>query len=386
MRRSRRDLIVRSVAAAVVGAMPINLDLSVARAKTVEGAMAPTRKLKILILGGTGFTGPHQVRYALSRGHQVTVFNRGREQEDWPGPVEALIGDRNTGDLKALEARDWDVCIDNPTTLPFWVRDAGRVLGGHVGQYIFISTISVYADHATPADETSPLARYEGKDPMAETMDTLRADMGLYGPLKAVSEAEADRQFPGIATIIRPGLIVGPGDETDRFTYWPVRLARGGEVLAPGDGGDPAQIIDARDLAEWTIRLAEQRTFGVFNATGPAHELTMRAMLEAVRLAVHSDARLDWVPTHWLAAHKVSPWSDLPVWVPGQGETAGFSRTVIKRALAAGLTFRPLEQTSGDTLAWFRALPPDRQARLRAGLAPDREVSLLAKWKASSRA
>jgi len=345
--------------------------------------MESARKLKILILGGTGFTGPHQVRHALSRGHQVTVFNRGHEHGAWRGPVEALVGDRNTGDLKALEGRDWDVCIDNPTTLPFWVRDAGRVLAGHVRQYIFISTISVYADHATPADETSPLASYAGRDPMAETMDTLRADMRLYGPLKAASEAEAERQFPGITTIIRPGLIVGPGDETDRFTYWPMRLARGGEVLAPGDGTDPAQIIDARDLAEWTVRMAEQRVFGVFNATGPAHELTMRAMLEGVAAAAQSDAKLEWIPTAWLAAHKVAPWSDLPVWVPGQGDTAGFSRTIIERALAAGLSFRPLAKTVADTLAWFRTLPPDRQAKLRAGLAPDREAAQLAEWRAS---
>jgi 2'-hydroxyisoflavone reductase len=375
---------VRAAAAGAIGALPISVDLfkSDTKAWAAEGGMAPARKLKILILGGTGFTGPHQVRYALSRGRQVTVFNRGREHEDWPGPVEALIGDRNTSDLKALEGRDWDVCIDNPTTLPFWVRDAGRVLAGHVRQYIFISTISVYADNAKPADETSPLARYAGQDPMAETMETLRANMALYGPLKAVSEAEAERQFPGITTVIRPGLIVGPGDETDRFTYWPVRLARGGEVLAPGDGGDPAQIIDARDLAEWTIRMAEQRVFGVLNATGPAHELTMRAMLEGVRQAVQSDATLDWVPTAWLGAHKVAPWSDLPVWVPGQGDTAGFSRTIIQRALAAGLTYRPLAQTAAETLAWFRTLPPERQAKLRAGLAPDREASLLADWKA----
>jgi 2'-hydroxyisoflavone reductase len=378
----------QATAAGVVGAASISIDLSdfSTKAWTAEGGVEPARKLKILILGGTGFTGPHQVRCALSRGHQVTVFNRGREHEDWPGPVEALIGDRNTGDLRALVGRDWDVCIDNPTTLPFWVRDAGRVLAGHVGQHIFISTISVYADNAKPADETSPLARYTGKDAMAETMDTLRANMGLYGPLKAVSEAEAERQFPGISTIIRPGLIVGPGDETDRFTYWPVRLARGGEVLAPGDGTDPAQVIDARDLAEWTIRMAEQRVFGVFNATGPAHELTMKAMLEGVRAAVQSDARLDWTPTAWLTAHKVAPWSDLPVWVPGQGDTAGFSRTLIKRALAAGLTFRPLAHTAADTLAWFRTLPPDRQSKLRAGLAPDREASLVADWKASAKA
>jgi 2'-hydroxyisoflavone reductase len=343
--------------------------------------------MRILILGGTGFTGPHQVDYALARGHTVTLFNRGKEPNAWPGQVEELIGDRNTGDLKALEGREWDVCIDNPTTLPFWVRDAGRVLHGKVGQYIFISTISVYASNATPSDESAALVAYTGKDAMAETTETVQAsNRRLYGPLKAVSEQEAERQFPHAATIIRPGLIVGPGDDTDRFTYWPVRMARGGEVLAPGDGSDPVQFIDARDLAEWTIRVAETRTLGVFNATGPGHEQTMRGMLAGIGAAVGGDDRLVWVPTKFLDAQNVSAWSDLPVWVPGQGDTAGFARRNIGRALAAGLSFRPLATTATDTLAWFRQQPPERQAKLKAGLAPEREAALLAAWKASAKA
>ena len=347
----------------------------------------PVKKLRILILGGTGFIGPPQVRYALSRGHQVTLFNRGRQHVEWPGHVEELLGDRNTGDLSALAGREWDVCIDNPTTLPFWVRDAGRTLAGKVGQYIFVSTISVYAANDKPADETAAVARYQGQDPMAETMQTFGAKVGaLYGPLKAVSEQEAERQFPGRTTIVRPGLIVGPGDETDRFTYWPVRLARGGEVLAPGDGTDPVQFVDARDLSEWIIRLAEQRTFGVFNATGPARPLDMGQMLKGISQAVQADARLTWVTTAFLDAHKVSAWSDLPVWVPGQGDSAGFHRRDITRALNAGLTFRPLATTAADTLGWFKSQPADRQAKLRAGLTADREAALLADWKARAAA
>jgi len=351
-----------------------------------RGAMsAPVKPLNILILGGTGFTGPHQVAYALARGHKVTVFNRGRQGNPWPGKVEELIGDRNTGDLKALEGRIWDVCIDNPTTLPFWVRDAGKTLSGHVGQYIFISTISVYASDATPGqDETGALNAYKGADPMAETIKTLQADVGgLYGALKAVSEAEAKRQFGAETTIIRPGLIVGPGDETDRFTYWPVRLARGGETLAPGDGSDPVQFIDARDLAEWTIRMAETRTFGVFNATGPAHTLATKTMLKTVGEAVHSNAHLNWAPDAFLDAQKVNAWSDMPVWVPGHGDTAGFARRSIARALAAGLTYRPLSTTAADTLAWFQTQPAERQAKLRAGLTVEREAAVLAALKAS---
>jgi 2'-hydroxyisoflavone reductase len=253
-----------------------------------------------------------------------------------------------------------------------------------VAQYIFISTISVYAANDAPADETAPLAAYTGKDPMAETADTLKGHVGeLYGPLKAVSESEAQKQFPGMTTIIRPGLIAGPGDETDRFTYWPVRLARGGEVLAPGDGSDAVQLIDARDLAEWTIRMAENRTTGVFNATGPATPMTMAAMLTGIGGALKSNAKLTWVPTDFLEAEKVSPWSDLPVWVPAKGDSAGFARRSIRKALAAGLTFRPLGTTAVDTLAWFREQPADRQAKLKAGLAPDREAALLAKWRGS---
>jgi 2'-hydroxyisoflavone reductase len=347
-------------------------------------ATPPVKQMRILILGGTGFIGPHEVRYALARGHQVTIFNRGREPMSWPGPVEELLGDRNTADLKSLEGREWDVCIDNPTTLPKWVRDAGHVLAGKVKQYIFISTISVYAANDEPnADETAALVPYPGKDAYAETSETMRSTPVLYGSLKALSEQQAEMLFPGMATIIRPGLIVGPGDETDRFTYWPVRIDRGGEVLAPGDGADPVQYIDARDLAEWTIRMAEQGMTGVFNATGPARKETMRQMLDGIGAALHADAHFTWVPDTFLDDNKVSPWMDMPVWVPGRGDTAGFAQRSIARARAAGLTYRPLAVTARDTLAWFKMLPPDRQAKLHAGLTPDREAALLAKWKSS---
>jgi len=348
------------------------------------GTDAPARPLRILILGGTGFTGPHQVRYALARGHKVTLFNRGRHPQDWPAEVEELGGDRNTGDLKALAGREWDVCIDNPTTLPFWVRDAGRALHGRVGQYIFVSTISVYADGgAAAADESATLARYTGKDAYKETLESLKADMRLYGPLKAQSEKEAAKQFPGKTTIIRPGLIVGPGDQTDRFTYWPVRIARGGDVLAPGDGDDPVQFIDARDLAEWTIRMAERRAFGTFNATGPDFRLSMEAMLHGIRASGTAAARFVWAPADFLETNKVAPWSDMPVWIPRKDDPA-FATRSIARAQAAGLTFRPLATTAADTLAWFHTLPAERRNKLGAGLGGDREAELLALLKKDS--
>jgi 2'-hydroxyisoflavone reductase len=239
--------------------------------------------LRILILGGTGFTGPFQVKYALSRGHKVTVFNRGKTHPgELPKEVEQLTGDRN-GQLEALKGKQWDVCIDNPTTLPAWVRDAAQILKGNVERYIFISTISVYADTNTGPDENTTLAKYEGADPYKETLEAMKASgYKTYGPLKALSEQETEKWFPGKSLIIRPGLIVGPRDETDRFTYWPVRTDRGGEVLAPGNPSDPVQFIDGRDLAAWTIRMAENKTFGIYNATGPNPPMTMGQMLEGI--------------------------------------------------------------------------------------------------------
>jgi 2'-hydroxyisoflavone reductase len=349
----------------------------------VAGSSAlPRKPLRILILGGTGFIGPYQVRYAIERGHQVTVFNRGRRQTGLPDAVEHLQGDRNN-DLSALRGREWDVAIDNPTTLPFWVRDAASLLRDHVDHYVFISTISVYADTTRPGmDETTELARYRGEDPMAETVESFQQNAGaLYGPLKALSEQEAERWFPGRTTVIRPGLIVGPGDPTDRYTYWPVRMARGGEVLAPGTRSDPVQIIDARDLSEWTIRMAERKVAGTFNATGPATPLTMGAMLGAMEPLAESPVDLTFVPAEFLAAQNVRPWSDMPTWIPPVGETAGFARVSIDRALAEGLTFRPGDVTARETLAWHRTRPAEQQAQLRAGISPEREAEVLGAWR-----
>jgi nucleoside-diphosphate-sugar epimerase len=345
------------------------------------------KSLRILMLGGTGFTGPHQVRYALSRGHKVTVFNRGKTHPgELPKEAEQLLGDRN-GQLDALKGRTWDVAIDIPTSIPVWVKDAAQVLKGNVDRYVFISTISVYSDNGKPGmDETGPLAKYEGADALKETQATLRAsNYRLYGPLKALSEAEAEKWFPGKALIIRPGLIVGPGDESDRFTYWPVRLARGGEILAPGDPADPVQFIDARDLAEWTIRMVEQGATGVFNATGPKSTLTMGQMLAGIRQVTKAEARLTWANAEFLAAQKVSAWSDMPVWVPPKGDSAGFSRISIAKALSKGLTFRSVPDTTQATLDWFRQQPAERQAKLRAGIKPEREVEVLAAWHARTK-
>ena len=339
--------------------------------------------LRILILGGTGFTGPFQVRYALSRGHQVTVFNRGRTHPgELPKEAEQLLGDRN-GKLDALRGRRWDVCIDIPTTLPVWVRDAAQILKGNVDRYVFISTISVYSDTSKLGmDETAPLAKYTGADAMKETNATMRANnFALYGPLKALSEAEAEKWFPAKALIIRPGYIVGPGDESDRFTYWPVRVERGGEVLAPGTAADPIQIIDARDLAEWTIRMVEQGTVGSFNAVGPKSKLTMGRMLAEIKKTTGSDVRFTWVDDKFLSREKII--DDIPIWTSPHGPEIGYSTMNINKALSKGLTFRPLSDTTRATLDWFRKQPVDRQMRMRAGLKPAREAEVLAAWHAS---
>ena len=375
---TRRDLFKLGALAAAAAALP-SFATAAGEAKPVGKAAKP---LNILILGGTGFTGPFQVEYALKRGHKVTLFNRGkRPSPEWPAAVEQLHGDRNTGDLAALKGRKWDVCIDNPTSLPFWVRDAGQVLKGNVGHYLFISTISVYADGSKPGiNENSPLAQYKGKDAMAETQQTLRADIeNLYGPLKALSEAEAHKQFGKNVTIVRPGYIVGPRDETDRFTYWPHRVAQGGEILVPGDGHDPIQIIDGRDLGDWMIRLAEAGTTGTFNACGPDYPLSMDAMLYGCQAVTGGGMTLTHVSPAFLDEQQVG----LPIWVPSKDNPyAGYGAVSNERAIAAGLTFRPLATTVQDLLAWFHSLPAERQAKLGAGITREKEAELLKAWHA----
>jgi len=386
METTRRDLLrlgaLAAASAAALPALAAGGGAPAAAATDLPQVEKAKRPLNILILGGTGFTGPFQVRYALARGHKVTLFNRGkRPSPEWPGEVEQLHGDRETGDLSALRGRRWDVCIDNPTSLPSWVRDAGKALRGNIGHYLFISTISVYADGSRPGiDEDAPLAQYRGRDAMAETRQTLIADMeNLYGPLKALSEVEARRQFGERTTIVRPGYIVGPRDETDRFTYWPLRVADGGEMLVPGDGQDPIQVIDGRDLGEWMIRLAENGTTGTFNAVGPGYPLTMDAMLHGCQAVTSTPLQLTHVDPEFLEAQGV----ELPIWVPrNRGPYAGYGQVSNARAVAAGLTFRPLANTVADLLAWYRSLPAERQAKPRAGIDRQREAELLRAWHA----
>lgn len=346
-------------------------------------------RLDILILGGTGLTGPYQVSYALARGHAVTVFNRGRHNDKLPQGVTELIGDRNLHQLDSLRGKTWDVVIDNPSSLPFWVKDAGEVLKGHTKQYVFISSISAYDTKGQRAlNERSPLLEYTKGDPLAVTQQDLMKDIeGLYGPMKVACEREAVKWFGNGTTIIRPTLIAGPGDDSFRFTYWPYRIAKGGDILAPGDGKDQVQVIDARDLAEWTIRVVEQGTIGTFNAAGPAAPMTMSEQLEQICTAVPApaDTRFVWVPTDFLTAQKVTPWGDMPTWIPRSDPDYAGTQVSNARARAAGLTFRPVGKTAKDALDWFNASSADARTRMlkSAGLPPDRERDVLVAWRAS---
>lgn len=326
--------------------------------------------MNLLILGGTRFVGRHLTEAALARDHEVTLFNRGQSNPDLFPNVEQLHGDRD-GDLAALEGRTWDVVIDTCGYVPRVVRQSAELLADAVERYIFISSISVYADPAQPAlHEGSALGTLD--DPTVEKVTN-----ESYGPLKVLCEQAAEEAMPGRVLQIRPGLIVGPHDPTDRFTYWVWRVAQGGEVLAPADPAQPTQFIDARDLAAWTVHMAEQRATGIFNATGPADTLSFGDFLATCRDALGTDAQFTWVSEEFLREQGVAPWSDLPLWVPR--EAPGLLRVDIARALGAGLHFHPLAATVRDTYAWAQTRDA---APHRAGISREREAELLAAWHA----
>ncbi|MEO0996039.1 MAG: NAD-dependent epimerase/dehydratase family protein [Pseudomonadota bacterium] len=313
--------------------------------------------LSILILGGTGFIGPHMVELALGRGHSVTLFNRGRTNAGLFPDVETLIGDRD-GQLDALEGRRFDAVIDNSGYVPRHVRDSAALLSGQADQYLFISSISAYADFAKPGI-TEDYAVGTMSD---ETVETVTGE--TYGPMKALCEAAVRDSFAGRAAIVRPGYIVGPGDRTDRWTYWPLRVAAGGSMLAPGAADDPVQFIDARDLAAFVVGLLERRTAGTFNAVGPTQPMAFGGMLETMRDVTGAATEFVWVDADKLEANGVQ----VPIWSPPAGEFAGVHQVDNARALGEGLTFTPLADTVRDTLSWWRSLEADRRAGLRAGL------------------
>lgn len=316
--------------------------------------------MRLLVLGGTKFLGRGVVDAALADGDEVTLFNRGKTSPGLYPEVETIHGDL-TGDLDGLSGRSWDAVVDlDPTQLPRHTRRRAELLHDAVAHYVFVSTISVYSDPSVPLDESSPVEEPPDPDPEEFVPEQ-------YGALKVGSERVVQEMLGDRAAIVRPGLIVGPHDPTDRFTYWPRRLSEGGEVLAPGHPARPVQMIDARDLGRWLVHVARERIAGVFNATGPAEPLTLGAMLERIA----SGASLVWVEDQPLLDVGVQPWMELPLWLPGD-DYAGMLRADISRALTAGLTFRPLEETARDTLEW--SLEAGEQ---RPTLTRDKERQLL---------
>jgi len=363
---TRRTFI--KTAAAAGGALIAGLPPALAHARVLASPARAPKPLRILVLGGTGFIGPHQVRHAVARGHTVSTFTRGRRQADLPAGVEQLQGDRD-GKLDALKGRTWDAVIDSQATNPSWVQQSTALLQGSATKYLFISSTHVYYPYPASIDESTRVRM---------AMDEEGADS--YGVQKAQSEQLARAAFGDGAIILRPTYIVGPGDTTDRFPYWPVRLARGGDVLAPGKPTDAVQLIDVRDLAEWMVRLVEDGSGGTYNVTGPRETLTMQRFLEESRAAIGSDARFTWVDDYdFLTAQKLG--AAIP-WVMPRGTYLGSARISNARAVDAGLTFRPLRATVKDTLAWWPTVPAERQAKPRFVLTPEREAEILAAWRA----
>jgi 2'-hydroxyisoflavone reductase len=343
--------------------------------------------MKILIIGGTVFLGRHLVGTALARGHQVTLFNRGQRHPQLFPEVERLRGDR-TGEIEALRGRRWDAAIDTCGYVPGVVQASAQLLAGSVGHYTFISSISVYEDSAANVIDESAQVRHLSESEVKKAAlikpagPIIAVNYGeMYGGLKALCERAAEEAMPGRVLNVRAGLIVGPHDYSDRFTYWPTRLARGGEVLAPGQPSSLKQMIDARDLSEWIVRMIETGGTGTFNATGPGQELTMERVLAECQDAIGSDARLTWVDDEFLLEAGVAPWSEMPLWMPEKYSLPAFSRTNCEKAIAAGLNFRPLAQTARDTLAWDSGRPADVERY--AGLQAEKEAQLLQTWKSN---
>ena len=373
----RRDLLAGLAAGAALsacgGAAP-----RASSAASPPAEAPPPRSKKILVLGGTGFAGPPIVQTARARGHTVTMFNRGKTNPGLFPDVETILGDRTT-QLDLLRGREWDAVIDTWAPGPTLVTRAAELLRDHVAHYVFLSTISVYKLGKEPIDETSPVLPL----PPGFTLGVAhKFDPAAYGPLKALAEQAAETAMPGRATSVRSGVIAGPGDPTDRFTYWPERMARGGEMIAPGAPDDRLQVIDVRDLGAWLVTAVEQGHMGIYNAVGP-DDPSLGAVLDAVRGATGPDARLTWIDTAWLTKNEAAGWDSFPLAVGKDDEQSGFGHVSAARAIAKGLRFRSPGETARDALAWWRAQPEARRAEKHQGIAPEREAELLQRWHAA---
>jgi 2'-hydroxyisoflavone reductase len=369
---TRRDFL-KTTAAATAGAVLAGCASSKASAAEASAAPRPARRqLDLLILGGTGFIGPHIVNHAIARGHRVTIFTRGRRQADLPASVIRLEGDRN-GKLDALVGKKWDAVIDDSATNPDWVRQSAQLLQDNVGRYLYTSSTGVYYPYLKRgADETWPL-KLEADDP--------KDGSASYAIAKGKSENEVRAAFGDRAIVVRPTYIVGPGDTTDRFPYWPVRLARGGETLAPGHRDDPSQFIDVRDLTAFMVKLIEDERSGIYNGVGPRTPMTISQFLEQAKAALNSTSTFTWVDDYdFLRERKIFA---LIPWVLVEGNEYGHMSASNAKSLAAGLTFRPMAETVRDTLAWWRSsVPEERKQKPRFGLTPELEAEALAAWHA----
>jgi 2'-hydroxyisoflavone reductase len=338
-------------------------------------AAQPAKQLKVLILGGTGISGPHLVRELRAAGHKVTLLNRGKRNPLPFEDVETLIGDRN-GPLDVLKGRDWDVVVDNSGYFPRQVRTSTEILKDHTGHYIYVSSISAYVNLTPPGiDEDYELAPLKDPEATEITNDN-------YGGLKAACEKIVEQTFGERQAVIRPSYIVGPGDITDRFGYWPVRVARGGPMLAPGAPSDPIQFIDVRDMADFMRACVERQIKGRYNLCNPPGAVTIGELLETSKRLTGSNATFVWAPQSFLEANNAIESGEIPIWAPPVGEYAGATLVSSARAVAQGLRFRDLEVTIRDTLAWHEQRPADQKAKLRAGLTPEREAELLKKLQA----
>jgi 2'-hydroxyisoflavone reductase len=378
MSLTRRDFLKTAAAGGAAGAAALTAGRVLADFTPTKGK----RRLRLLILGGTAFLGPATIEVARARGHEITIFNRGRTNEYLFPDLPKLQGDR-FDDLVALETGEWDVCIDNSGYIPRTVAASAGLLRDRVKQYIFVSSISVFKDFTIKGlNENSAVGTLTAEEiAAARSMSDITG--ANYGPLKALCEQENTRIFGRRACNIRPGLIVGPMDRSDRFTYWPVRVSQGGEVLAPGTPETITQVIDVRDLAEFIVHAAEQGLDGTFNCTSPSGELTMGELLDTCRRVSASDATFTWADAAFLEEQEVAAWSDMPVWVPLDGDEAGHPYIDVSRALAAGLTFRPISETVRGTLDWWATEPQERRDKpMRSGLTPEREAEVLAAWHA----
>lgn len=381
MNKTRRDFL--RVSAGSTTTLALGLGVPASWVKAVQGRELwvpepdpPSRALRLLILGGTSFLGPHQVRYALERGHSVSIFTRGRTRPRiYPelfDQVEHLTGDRD-GDLDALRDRAWDAVIDNSGQRVEWARDSAGLLASSVEHYLYVSSTGVFYPYLT-VGVTEELQPRLADDPPR--------DEPSYGVMKALSEREVQRAFGERAIIVRPNYIVGPGDTTDRFPYWPVRIARGGQVLVPGDHLDPVQFMDVRDLTEWMIRLIEERQTGVFNAGGPfPSQGTIGELVYGIRAVTTEDVEWVWIDDYdFLREERISA---IVPWVMPRGNSLGHTRVNYEKAVAHGLTFRPLADTARDTLEWWYsdAVAPERRANPGFALSADREIAVIARWR-----